>query len=144
MDEACRSLPDFDVQPVEELEHRLVRLKDYEQQSCSEIEKLKEEHEAQILELQLCLTPESPPEVREQCQADIQASTAKISDIVSSAAKLLEDSVEAWTTLQEHPEVRQLQETIRHRQTELDAVKVAIKTLPPMEKMLKVKRSNEL
>ena len=68
----------------------------------------------------------------------------KISDIVGSTAKLLEDSVEAWTTLQEHPEVRQLQEKIRQRQTELDEVKVAIKTLPPMEKMLKVKQSNEL
>ena len=63
---------------------------------------------------------------------------------MSSAAKLLEDNVEAWTTLQEHPEVRQLQETIRKRQTEVDTVKVEIKTLPPMEKMIKVKRSNEL
>ena len=113
MDEACQSLPDFDVQLVEEPEQRLVRMKDYAQQSCSEIERLKVEHEAQISELQLRITPESPPEVREQRRADIQASTAKISDIVSSAAKLLEDSVEAWTTLQEHPEVGQLQETIR-------------------------------
>ena len=63
---------------------------------------------------------------------------------MSSAAKLLEDSVEAWTTLQEHPEVRQLQETIRQRHTELDTVKEEIKTLSPMDKMLKVKRSNEL
>ena len=29
LDEACRSLPDFDVQLVEEPEQRLVRLKDY-------------------------------------------------------------------------------------------------------------------
>ena len=63
---------------------------------------------------------------------------------MSSAAKLLEDNVEAWTTLQEHPEVGQLQETIRQRQTELDTVKAEIKILPSMEKMLKVKRSNEL
>ena len=96
------------------------------------------------MELQLCITLESPPEVREQCRADIQSSAAKISDIVSSAAKLLEDSVEAWTTLQEHPEVRQLQETIRQRQTELDTVKAEIKNLLPMDKMLNVKRSNEL
>ena len=96
------------------------------------------------MELQLRITPESPPEIREQRRADIQASAAKISDTASSAAKLLEDSVEAWTTLQEHPEIGQLQEIIRQRQIELDTVKAEIKTLPPMEKMLKVKRSNEL
>ena len=57
---------------------------------------------------------------------------------------MLGDSVEAWTTLQEHPELGQLQETIKQRQEELDTVKMEIKTLPPMEKMLKVKRSKEL
>ena len=61
-----------------------------------------------------------------------------------SVTKLLEESVDAWTTLQENPEVEQLQETIKQRQAELDAVKSEIKTLPPMQKMLKVKQSNEL
>ena len=95
------------------------------------------------MELQLRIRPESPPEVKEQRRADIEASAAKLSDIVGSASKLLEDSVETWTTLQEHPKIGQLQETIRQKQAELDAVKAAIKTLPPMEKMVKVKRSNE-
>ena len=84
---------------MEEPEQRLVRLKDYAQQSRSEIEKLKEEHEAHISELQLRITPESPLEVREQRRVEIQASAAKILDTMSSAAKLLEDNVEAWTTL---------------------------------------------
>ena len=80
---------------MEEPEQRLVRLKDYAQQSRSEIEKLKAEHEAHISELQLRITPEIPPKVREQRRVDIQASVAKILDIVRSAAKLIEDSVEA-------------------------------------------------
>ena len=99
LDEASRSLPDFDVQLVEEPEQILARLKDYAQQSRSEIEKLKAEHETQIAELQLRILPGSPPKFKEQRCADIQASAAKISDIVGSAAKLLRDSVEAWTTL---------------------------------------------
>ena len=99
MDEACRSLPDFDVQLVEEPEQRLARLKDYVQQSRSEIEKLKVEHETQIVELQLRIHLESRPEVKDQRHTDIQASTAKISDIVGRASKLLEDSVETWNTL---------------------------------------------
>ena len=65
LDEACRSLPDFDMQDEEEPEQRIVKLKDYVQQSRSEIEKMKVEHEAQIAELQLHIIPESPPEVRE-------------------------------------------------------------------------------
>ena len=64
LDEACRSLPDFNVQLVEEPEQRLARLKDYVQQSHSEIEKLKVEYETQIAELQLRIHLESPPEVK--------------------------------------------------------------------------------
>ena len=115
MDEACRSLPGFDIQDEEEPEQRIAKLKDYAQQTHSEIENLKAEHEAQIAELQLCIIPEIPPEVREQHRRDIQASTTKISDLVGSTAKLLEESVDAWTTLQEKPEVQKLQETIKQR-----------------------------
>ena len=113
MDETCRSLPDFDVQLVEEPEQRLGRLKDYAQQSHNAIEKLKVEHEARIAELQLHIPLETPPEVKEQHRADIQASATKNSDLVGSVANLLGDSVKAWTTLQEHPEIGQLQETIK-------------------------------
>ena len=95
MDEACRSLPDFDIQAKDELERRIVKLKDYALQSRNQIETMKAEHEAQIAELQLRIIPESPPEVQEQRRADIQASAAKISDIVGSATKLLEESVDA-------------------------------------------------
>ena len=68
----------------------------------------------------------------------------KIIDLVSSTTKLLEESVDAWTKLQENIEVEKLQETIKKRQAELDAVKAEIKTLPPMEKMLKVNSNKEL
>ena len=83
------------MQAEEELDQKIVKLKDYAQQSRSEIEKLKAEHEAQIVELQLCITPESPPEVREQRRRDIQASAAKISDLTSRATKLLEETIDA-------------------------------------------------
>ena len=69
---------------------------------------MKVEHEAQIAELQLRISHESPPEVREQHRRDIQASATKISDLVSSAAKLLDKSVEAWVNLQDNPEVQKL------------------------------------
>ena len=46
--------------------------------------------------------------------------------------------------LQDHPDVGKIQETIKLRQDELDAVRIEIKTLPPMQKMAKVKRSKEL
>ena len=68
----------------------------------------------------------------------------KISDLVSSASKLLDESIEAWENLQDNLEVEKLQETIKQQQVELDEVKVEIKTLPPIQKMLKVKQSNEL
>ena len=93
LDEVCRSLPDFDMQAKEELDQKIVKLKDYAQQSWSQIETMKVEHEAQIVELQLRIAPESPPEVREQPCKDIQASATKISDLVSNPAKLLEEIV---------------------------------------------------
>ena len=88
-------------------------MKDYAQQSQSLIEKMKAEHEAQIAKLQLCIIPESPPEVKEQRRRDTQASAMKISDLVSNAAKLLDESVEGWENLQDNPEVEKLQETIK-------------------------------
>ena len=57
VDEACRSLPDFDIQAEEELERRIVNLKDYALQSWNQVETLKAEHEAQIVELQLRIKP---------------------------------------------------------------------------------------
>ena len=78
---------------------------------------------AQIAELQLRITPKSPPEVREQHRRDIQVSAMKITDLVRSTAKLLEESIDAWTKLQENPKVEKLQETIKQRPTEMDAVK---------------------
>ena len=77
-------------------------------QSRSQMENMEEKHAAQIAELQLRITPESPPEVKEQRHRDIQASTMKISYLVSSAENLLEESVEAWPNLQENPKVTKL------------------------------------
>ena len=54
------------MQVEEEPEQRIVKLKGYAQQSRSQIEKLKAEHEAQIAELQLRIILESPPEFRKQ------------------------------------------------------------------------------
>ena len=48
LDEACRSLPNFDIDAEEESEQIIAKMKYYTQQSHSEIEKLKAEHEAQI------------------------------------------------------------------------------------------------
>ena len=64
LDEACRSLPDFDVQDEEEPEQRITKLRDYAQQSRVEIEKLKTKHQNQIAELQLRIPPETPHEVQ--------------------------------------------------------------------------------
>ena len=46
LDEACRSIPDFDIHAEEEPEQRIAKLKYYTQQTQNEIEKLKAEHEA--------------------------------------------------------------------------------------------------
>ena len=119
-------------------------MKNYAQQSHTELEQMKIEYQQQIAELQLRIPPETPPEEREQRQQDIKASATKISDNMASVAKLLEDSIEAWENLQDHPDVGKIQETIKMRQDELDAVRIEIKTLPPMQKMARVKRSKEL
>ena len=144
LDEACRSLSDSDIQETEEPKQKIAKMKDYTQQSHSELERMKIEYQQQIAELQLRIPPETPPEVRQQRQQDIKASAAKISDNMASVAQLMEDSIEAWANLQDPPDVGKIQETIKLRQDELDAVRIEIKTLPPMQNMAKVKRSKEL
>ena len=76
---------------------------------------MKTEHQHQIAKLQLRIPPETPPEVREQCHRDIKASAEKISDNVASVTKLMEDSIDAWANLQDHPNVGKIKETIKLR-----------------------------
>ena len=57
LDEARRSLSDSDIQGAEEPEQRIAKLRDYAQQSRSEVERMKIEHQHQIEELQLCIPP---------------------------------------------------------------------------------------
>ena len=105
---------------------------------------MKTKHQHQIAELQLRIPLETPPEAQAQRHRDIKASAVKISDNVASVTKLMEDSIKAWANLQDHPDIGKVQETINLRQAELDAVRAEIKTLPPMQKMAKVKRSREI
>jgi hypothetical protein len=144
VEEACRSLPDFDLQSAEEPEQKIEKLKEYAQQSRSIIEKMRVEHEAQVAELQLRIRPETPPYLREQRVSDIRASAQKISDLVVSASKLLDESLTAWETLQENPEAQKLQDLIKQRQAELEQVKAEIKTMPPAQKIVKLKQSKAL
>ena len=44
LNEACRSLSDSDIQETEEPEQRIAKLRDYAQQSRSEIERMKTKH----------------------------------------------------------------------------------------------------
>ena len=46
VEEACRSLPNFDIQTEEEPEQRIEKLKVYAQQSHSENEQIRAEYEA--------------------------------------------------------------------------------------------------
>ena len=46
--------------------------------------------------------------IREQRHRDIKATAAKISDNTANLAQLLEDSIEAWEKLQDHPDVAKI------------------------------------
>ena len=68
----------------------------------------------------------------------MKASANKIADLVASGSKLLEDSITTWTTLQEDPNVQQIQQLVWHKQAELEKVNAELKTLSPAQKMAKV------
>ena len=103
------------------------------------MEKTQEDHKAQIAELKLRLQLETPPHLGEQRVNEIKASAQKIFDLVGCASKLLEESVTIWETLQKNLEAQKLQDFIKQRQADLEQVKVEIKTLPPAQKMAKLK-----
>ena len=113
VEEACRSLPDFDVQGVAEPEQKVEKLKEYAKQSHSQVEKMQADHEAEIAELKLRLRPETPPHLRAHRVSDIQASAKKISDLVGSASRVLAESVAAWEKLQENLETQKLHDLMK-------------------------------
>lgn len=99
---------------------------------------LKTEYEAKIFELELRVSPATPPEVKQQRQEDIQIALNKIANLVATGSKLLEDSIDAWTNLQENPNIKHIQEVAGQKQVELEQVKSGSQALAPMQKILKV------
>ena len=69
---------------------------------------------------------------------------AHVSALVEDGAKLLDDSFQVWTLLQDDPNLLRVKEVLQQKQEELEMVKSAIKTRPVSHKLEKISESNSL
>lgn len=65
-----------------------------------------------INEIQMKLQPTTPQEVLGKRETDLKATMAGISIAVVDCGKLLDESLQIWTSLKEDPNVLKLQEDI--------------------------------
>ena len=65
-------------------------------------------YEMQIIELQMKLQPTMPLEVRKQREINLKSVMASISATLEDCGKLLDESMQIWTLLQEDQNVQKL------------------------------------
>ena len=69
-----------------------------------------------IVELRLKVQPSTPPEVREQHASAITSGLEEISSAVRDCTRMLEESFEVLTNLQEDPKIQRLEIEVQELQ----------------------------
>ena len=91
------------------IETRIERLAVGVHEAREEMAKVQLELNLQIAKLWLKAQPSTPPEVREQCANAITTGMEEISNAVKDCTKMLEQSFEVLTTLQEDLNIQHLE-----------------------------------
>jgi hypothetical protein len=119
---------------VEEMEHQIHMLFQAIPESTSEevgsseeklrrIEKTIQEYKEKIKELEECVTPTTPPEVRAQREQEATKAAEGIDQSIQTVIELLEKSAQLWTHLLEDGSLQELQE----KENQLHATMVEVK-----------------
>ena len=107
------------------------------------IEKMDMEHKAHIVELE-AKAPETPlVECEERAQA-LQAFLATIAKHLEDAQKLLDETTNAWTTMNNIEDLVNVHEAIQKTQREMDTIVAGMKDLPAIQHMIKMGETKKL
>lgn len=110
-------------------EARIERLAAGFHKAREEMAKVQLELNLQIAELWLKAQPSTPLEVREQRASSITSGMEEISIVVKDCTKMLEESFEVLTTLQEDPNIQCLETEARELQQQYDDIKGIAQTV---------------
>ena len=98
----------------------------------------------QIIELRLKEQPSTPPEVREQHTNTITSGLEEISSAVKDCTKMLEESFEVLTTLQEDLNVQRLDTEVHKLQQQYDDIKWIAQTLALTQRLKQMQQAKAL
>lgn len=90
------------------------------------------------------LQPTTPQEVREKRETDPKAKVANISTAMGDYGKLLDESLQIFTFLQEDLNVQKLQEDIQQKQRQLEEIWETVNTLGISQNLAKFNEGNAL
>ena len=98
----------------------------------------------QIVELQLKAQPSTPPEVREQCANVITSGMEEINSVVRDCTRMLEESFEVLTTLQEDLNIQRLETKVHKLQQQYDEIKGTTQTMAFTQRLLQRQQAKVL
>ena len=143
IEDLCAELPQCNIQPETSLLQKVniivARAKDLEET----IERMDMEHKSRITELEAKAPETSSEELKERTQA-LQAFSATIAKHLEDAQKLLDETTNAWATMNDIENMVNVHEAIQKTQQEMDTIVVAMKDFPPVQCMIKMGETKKL
>ena len=123
VDDACQCVPELSIPANLPTEVCIHYLSSGFRNTREEISRVQLEINLQIVDLWLKAQPSTPPEVREQCTNTIVAWMEEIGGAAHDCTNMLEQALEVLTTLQEDPNIQQLETEARELQQQYDNIR---------------------
>lgn len=83
-------------------------------------------------------------EEHEQREIDLKTRMASISVTLAYYGKFMDEIMQIWTSLQEHPNVHKLQEEMQQNKCQLEGTHVASNTFPIQQRIANINDSKEI
>jgi hypothetical protein len=109
LEEACQMVPKLAILIEAPAEARIQRLAVGVHEAREEMASVQLELNIQIAGLRLKVQPSTPPEVKEQCVSTITSGLEEISSAVRDYTRMIEESFEVLTNLQEYANIQCLE-----------------------------------
>lgn len=131
--QAYSELPELKILEATSMEN-IQKLTCVVKESKDVIAKFQFELQLQIPQLELKLQPMTPPKVREKRRATIKEGTETLEDAVKGCTEMFEQAMELWTSLQEDPNLQNIEEDIMENQRHFDEIRLTARKLAPVQR----------
>jgi hypothetical protein len=88
-----------------------------------------------IADLELCVVPETPQEIRDQREATAHNAVGRLKSLALECKKLSNQSAQTYENLTENPELQTLELQLQEEKQHVDTLQVQLKALSAVDRM---------